>query len=44
MNRKTPKIMTKNRMYQPQSDTVKLFISIKEGGRGTPEDYRLCRN
>ena len=34
MNRKTPKIMTKNRMYHPQSDTVRLFISIKEGGRG----------
>ena len=34
MNRKTPKIMTKNRMYHPQSDTARLFISIKEGGRG----------
>lgn len=34
MNRKILKVMTKNRMYQPQSNTVRLLISIKEGGQG----------
>ena len=32
MGRKTPKIMTMNRMYHPQSDTDRLYIPRMEGG------------
>ena len=39
MDRKTRKIMMMNRMYQPQSDTERLYIPRMEGGRGL-----LCRN
>ena len=34
MNRKTRKIMTMNRMHHPLSDTDRLYILRKEGGRG----------
>ena len=34
MNRKTRKIMTMNRMYNPQNDTDRLYIPKMEGGRG----------
>ena len=33
MNRKTRKIMTMNRMYNPQNDTDRLYIPRMEGGR-----------
>ena len=34
MDRKTRKIMTMNRTYQPQSDTDRLYIPRMEGGQG----------
>ena len=34
MNRKTRKIMTMNRMYNPQNDTDRLYMPRMEGGRG----------
>ena len=34
MNRKTRKVMTMNKELHPRSDTARIYVPIKRGGRG----------